>query len=77
MTDQELAALKVKIADAENEYHQLSLGLKPRVIVDQNGERVEFTATNRQSLYAYIQSLKAQLPGSCAPGYTRPLGFLF
>lgn len=50
-----------KLADAEAKYHKLVVGTAVRVFVDQNGERVEFTATTRASLLAYIQELKRQL----------------
>lgn len=53
--------LTQQIAEAEAEYHKLQLGLKARVMVDQNGERVEFTSANRQDLRKYIDELKAQL----------------
>ena len=40
--------------DAMDAYNQLNVGGSVRVVVDQNGERVEYTAANRQSLWAYI-----------------------
>lgn len=66
-TPSQLACL---LADAEKAYHQLITGTMPRVVVDQNGERVEFTAANRQDLAAYIQTLRSQ----CAPagGFAMP-----
>lgn len=78
MTDEELAELRNKIADAEAKYHQLQLGNVARVIVDQNGERVEFTVVKRSDLYAYLQSLRAQLPDApVGTGYAKPIRFLF
>lgn len=81
MTPQEIEALKVKIAEAEAAYHNLQLGLQARVVVDSNGERVEFTAANRQDLYNYIQRLKGQLPAVdlCVdlPAAYGPMRFLF
>lgn len=53
-----------KLTEAEAEYHALVTGNKPRVIVDQNGERVEFTMANVARLAAYIQSLRRTLYGS-------------
>ncbi|QFS86614.1 MULTISPECIES: gpW family head-tail joining protein [Marinobacter] len=50
-----------RLAEAESEYHALITGNKPRVVVDQNGERVEFTAANAGRLRQYIESLRAQL----------------
>lgn len=56
-----MATLAEQLQDAEREYHALITGNKPRVVVDQNGERVEFTAANAGRLMQYIQSLKAQM----------------
>lgn len=59
---------------AEKAYHQLMLGGGVRVTVDQNGERVEFTAANRAALLSYIQSLKREL-GLLPP--LAPAGVIF
>lgn len=60
--------LTEKLADAEIKYHQLLTGQAARVVVDQNGERVEFTAMNAGRLSAYVADLKRQLgTGSPAP----------
>lgn len=78
MTEQEKTALRAQISDAESKYHQLLTGTMPRVIVDQNGERVEFAAANSQRLYSYIASLKALLPGEfISPIAHKPIGFFF
>ena len=53
--------LQDKLAEAEAAYHNLMTGSLARVVVDQNGERVEFTATNASRLYQYIQTLKSQI----------------
>lgn len=53
--------LEQMIADAEAKYHKLTTGQMARVIVDQNGERVEFIGANADRLLAYINTLKAQL----------------
>lgn len=57
-----------KLDAAESAYHDLITGAKPRVVVDQNGERVEFTAANSSKLAQYIKSLKNQLYGNTNPG---------
>jgi len=79
MTTEELLALKAKILDAETSYHNLLTGKVARVVQDQNGERVEFTAINASALLAYIGSLNALLP--CDPLIARvsrrPIGFFF
>jgi len=49
--------------DAKAAYHRLQMGTSARVVVDYNGERVEYTAANRVSLAQYIQSLETQLNG--------------
>lgn len=65
-----------QLTDARNSYHALLTGKSPRVVVDQNGERVEFTAANSQKLYLYIQQLEREL--SVAPNrVVGPAGFLF
>lgn len=76
MTTEECQA---NLASAKLAYHQLMVGGRPRVVVDQNGQRVEFTAGNATRLYAYIQSLEAQC-GCCVPaviGTSGPAQFLF
>lgn len=50
-----------RLSEAESAYHRLQTGASARVIVDQNGERVEFVATTSGRLAAYIQDLKRQL----------------
>lgn len=71
--------------DALGALHNLRTGRSPRVVVDQNGERVEFTAANQSGLVTYINQLRATMAqkgcsnGSCAiqPSVARPLGFIF
>ena len=64
-----------KLDDAEKAYHDLLTGRALRVVVDRNGERVEFTATNRQMLKAYIDELRTQLGLNTTSN--APLQFLF
>lgn len=78
MTQIELQLLVDKITEAESAYHDLMTGQAARIVIDQNGERVEFVAANRSALYAYIQQLKMQLPTELAASrVTGPLGFTF
>lgn len=68
------------LKEAEDAYQALLCGRSARVIVDQGGERVEFTAANRPALAAYIQSLQAALgvvPLGGVPATRGPLGFIF
>lgn len=67
------------LSQARTAYHKLVTGTSAREVVDQNGERVTFTAANRQSLYSYIMELEAQLnptPAGTAPN-NGPMTFLF
>jgi len=71
--------IKQKLAEAQKAYHDLMLGQQVRVFVDQNGERVEYTAANASRLQAYIQSLLSLLnsPTGCAQAVTGPARFTF
>jgi gpW len=51
-----------QLAEAQAAYHALMTGKSARVVVDQNGERVEFTAINAERLLAYIETLKLTSP---------------
>jgi hypothetical protein len=42
-----------KLVEAEEAYHSLMTGTQAKVVVDQNGERVEFTASNASCLHIY------------------------
>lgn len=53
--------IQQQLEEARKAYHLLSTGKLARVVVDQNGERVEFSATNRTALYNYILQLEASL----------------
>ena len=53
--------LQERLNDAEGAYHALMSGRAVRVVVDQNGERIEYVAANAGRLFAYIESLKSQL----------------
>lgn len=68
-----------RLAEAEKAYHQLMLGQSVRVFVDQNGERIEYTAANKQALINYIESLRSVIAsGACgSPKQNRPLRFTF
>lgn len=68
------AQLQTWLTEAENAYHSLMMGGSVRVTVDQNGERVEFTAANSANLQKYIWWLKSQL-GLVAP--SAPAGVIF
>lgn len=75
-----VVATQAMLADARAQYHKLVTGVAPRVVVDQNGERVEFTAANRQALYNYIAELERQLgvvPEASFQAQYHPATFIF
>lgn len=67
------------LTEARAAYHAISTGTQARVIVDQNGQRVEFAAANLTSLYKYIQSLEALLAAEGGPAVPSrgPARFVF
>lgn len=77
--------LQELLNDALNALHLLRTGRSPRVVVDQNGERVEFTAANQGYLVTYINQLRSTMAnkgcsnGTCSvqPAVARPLEFFF
>lgn len=50
-----------RLKEAEDALHELMLGEKARVFIDQSGERVEFLAANSDKLRAYISQIKVML----------------
>lgn len=70
-----MACQQQQLESAREAYHNLVTGRMARVVVDQNGERVEFALANAPRLLAYIQTLEA----ACGKtGRARgPLGFIF
>jgi hypothetical protein len=59
-------SLAVRLTQAEDALHQLMVGKSAVVFVDQNNERVEYTAANVRSLRAYIADLKREI-GTTTP----------
>lgn len=73
-----MACNQANLDAARAAYHNLMTGTMARVVVDQNGERVEFVAANASRLLAYIQMLEAEcnaIPG--VPRVRGPFGFIF
>jgi hypothetical protein len=67
--------LQERLNEAKTAFHDLMTGKAVRVVVDQNGERVEYSVANRQSLMAYIAALEAELANAGRPasvGAMRP-----
>jgi predicted TPR repeat methyltransferase len=74
-----MACDPTRLQAAKDAYDKLMTGKMARVVVDQNGERVEFVAANAQRLLAYIQSLEADCAAE-ASGAARargPFNFVF
>ncbi len=61
LTAEETTLYTARLTEAQDALHKLMIGQSARVFVDQNGERVEFTATSSARLRAYIQELKLLL----------------
>lgn len=57
-------SIETQIAEAEAALHDLATGRAVRVVVDQNGERVEYAPSTMTRLRAYLADLKAQAAGS-------------
>lgn len=61
LSAEEVTLYTQRLTEAQTAYHNLTVGGHARVVVDQNGERVEFTAPNAQRLRAYIMELQVLL----------------
>lgn len=57
----DLAQLQAWLVEAQNAYHTIMLGGGVTVVVDQNGERIEYGRANATSLAKYIATLQAQI----------------
>jgi len=54
----ELPKLQQRLCEAEDAAHDIALGKGARVVVDHNGERIEYNHTSLKSLRGYISQLK-------------------
>lgn len=78
LTAAERLVVQAQLDEAVAAYHQLTIGQQARVVVDQNGERVEFTASNSAKLASYITSLRMKLaPVGCGVPAVAPAQFFF
>lgn len=77
----DITALQQQLVDAKRAYHELQTGRAVRVFVDQNGERVEYTAASGPRLMTYIRQLEQAIQtGNCnvfGSGRRGPIGFTF
>lgn len=74
-----LADLQGWLQEARTAHHALTTGKQFRVFVDQNGERIEYTATSAARLATYIRDLEQQIADMQAGVTPRraPLRFWF
>lgn len=61
LTPEQRTLYQARLTEAETALHDIMLGGSVRVFVDQNGERVEYTATSADRLRAYIMNLRVSL----------------
>lgn len=73
------AVIRERLARAREQYDKLMTGRAARVIVDQNGERVEFSAIKSGDLASYIRDLEAKLDAATGGrrGVRGPLRFMW
>lgn len=65
LTPEECAALQARIDALTTDYEDVLAGRKARVLVDQNGERIEYNGANALRLSNYIEVLKKQYRTDC------------
>lgn len=75
MTTEERDRLTGLLREAEQAYHELAIGQSVKVVVHQNGQRMEYTPATKTTLKTYIQELKAQLGEQASPA--RPMRAFF
>lgn len=70
-----LVQLQTWLIEAELALHKLATGQTVIVVIDQNGERVEYSRSSMANLRAYIGDLKAQIAqaGGTGPATVGPL----
>ena len=72
-----LPSLEDRLLAAQIAYHNLMTGKSVREAVDQNGERVTYTAANADKLKAYIADLQAQIDAQTNPRSRGPITVRF
>jgi len=69
------------LRQADLAWFRLNTGSSVREVVDENGEKISYSTSNRAGLLAYIANLQAQCSTYQATAlggnYTRPMRFLF
>lgn len=61
LSETERQLISSRLADAQQQLHLLATGQAVRVVVDQNGERVEYGAATSANLQKYIAELQRTL----------------
>lgn len=69
--------LETMITEAKTALHTLMTNRTARVLVDYNGERVEFSIQTASRLEAYIQKLQTQLDALTNARQISPARFFF
>jgi len=65
-----------QLEDARAALHEAMLGRSPRVVVDSNGERIEYSAVNTAKLEGYIAKLEIEIANG-GPTRRGPAGVVF
>lgn len=74
----DLMIIRERLTTARDQYHRLMTGKAIRVMVDQNGERVEYTAVSATNLMAYIKHLESMLDAASGKNQVSgPLRFMW
>lgn len=68
LTPAERTILTARLEEARAAYHSIAIGGGIKVVVDQNGERVEYQQSSLSRLMAYIVGLEQRLGVGCATG---------
>jgi hypothetical protein len=78
LTAEEIAVIRGRIVKLEAQYDKIISGTSVVEFVDQNGEKVRYSAANAANLLAHINRLKAMIDPCFANRYkSRPVGFIF
>lgn len=72
LSAEERLVYEQRLSEAEAALHKLTIGNHARVVVDHNGERVEFTSPNAGKLRAYVEELKIALGKRTISGPLKP-----
>lgn len=74
LSPEERVIWTARLVEAEKAYHELQIGGGVKVLVDQNGERIEFNQGSILRLSAYIAMIRGLLGVGAALGPLRFLG---